>query len=149
MGPTIMEKFRRLERSILRSCTRLYRKAETDYRERISNTMLYQKANITKLDCFFLKLCRNYYASYQDINNPLMKKLKCNDEEKCKSKCQSGYITPEIFIFCEKVGVFQDAYNLPSIYHIKWHCKNKKINLYLKMTTSNTCSRQHCLGSTF
>lgn len=50
MNPTVMEKYRRLERSALRSSIGMYRKAETDYRERLSNKKIYKEANITRID---------------------------------------------------------------------------------------------------
>ncbi|XP_015609259.1 uncharacterized protein LOC107274544 [Cephus cinctus] len=113
MGPTVMEKYRKLERSALRSCIRRHRKAETDYRERISNANIYNMANITRIDCFYLKLCRNYYAGYQDIGNPIMDNLRCPSDEICKDRCATGYISPEMFTFCDKIGVLQDEFNLP------------------------------------
>lgn len=127
MGPTVMEKYRRLERSALRSCIRKYRKAETNYRERISNANIYNMANITRLDCFYLKLCRNYYASYQNIDNPIMTNVRCPSDGTCTDRCSTGYLTPEMFTFCDKIGMLQNEFNLPIIYHIKRHCTCKKI----------------------
>lgn len=58
-----------------------------------------------------------------------MDKDRITDDDDCISICQSGYITPEMFIFWDKAGVIQDDNNLPTIYHKNRHYKNRKINL--------------------
>lgn len=129
MGPTVMKKYSRLERSALRACIRKYRKAETGYLERISNAKIYNMANLIRIDCFYLKICRNYYARFQDIGNPIMENLRCPRDEICEERCETGYLSPEMFIFCDKKGILQNEYNLPTIYHDKRHCTSKKIKL--------------------
>lgn len=129
MGPWVMEKYRRLERSALRSCISMHRKAETGYHERISNAKIYNTANITRVDCFYLKLCRNYFASFLNINNPIMEQLACPDDITCESHCRSGYVTPEMFIYCDRQGLLQNEMNVPIIYHENRHCFNKQIKL--------------------
>ncbi|CAG5106456.1 Similar to pol: RNA-directed DNA polymerase from mobile element jockey (Drosophila melanogaster), partial [Cotesia congregata] len=127
MNHTVM----RLERSALRSCIGMYRKPETEYRERLSNKKIYKEANITRIDCFYLKLGRNYYANYRNIENPTMDELICPDDNICLNACASGYVTPEMFTFCDRRGLLQDGNNLPIIYHARRHCFNKKLTTEL------------------
>ncbi|CAG5071970.1 Protein of unknown function, partial [Cotesia congregata] len=140
MGPSIMEKLRRLERSALRSCVRHFRKAETGYKEYISNIKIYNLANITRIDCFYLKLCRNYFDTYNNIGNPIMQSLLCPDDNTCEAHCLTGYVLPEMFTYCDRMGLLQNEFNLPILYHDNRHCANKKIKIDYNSYTNITFS---------
>ncbi|KAI4480017.1 hypothetical protein M0802_014301 [Mischocyttarus mexicanus] len=139
-GSTVMEKYRRLERAVLRSCTRTHRTAESDYKKYVSNVKIYNLANISRIDCFTTKLCRRNYANYRTINNPIINKLGCPDEEDFANICSSGYIPPELFTLCDKHGLIQNENNLPVLYHIKRHCTDKTISLEPNTITRNSFS---------
>ncbi|KAI4484398.1 hypothetical protein M0802_013093 [Mischocyttarus mexicanus] len=135
MGSTVMEKYRRLERSVFRFCIRTHRTAESDYKKYVSNTKIYNLANITRVDCFIIKLFRNNYANYPKINNPIINKFCCPDEDDFAAICNSGYIPPELFTLCDKHGLIQNENNLTFLYHIKRHCTDKTINMEPDTTT--------------
>ncbi|KAI4475629.1 hypothetical protein M0802_015087 [Mischocyttarus mexicanus] len=137
MGSTVMEKYRRLERSVLWFCIRTHRTAESDYKKYVSNTKIYNLANITRVDCFIIKLCQSNYANYPKINNPIINKFCCPDEDDFAAICNSGYIPPELFTLCDKHGLIQNENNLPFLYHIKRHCTDKTINMEPDTTTRN------------
>ncbi|KAK2581556.1 hypothetical protein KPH14_005207 [Odynerus spinipes] len=59
------------------------------------------------------KLCRNYYAKLQNIDNQLINKLVCTDVNDNINRCNSGYPTPQMFTYYDKIGIFQDENNLP------------------------------------
>ncbi|KAI4482510.1 hypothetical protein M0802_013642 [Mischocyttarus mexicanus] len=140
MGSTVMEKYQRLERSVLRFCIRTHRTAESDYKKYVSNTKIYNHANITRVNCFIIKLCRSNYANYPKINNPIINKFCCPDEDDFAAIYNSGYIPPKLFTLCDKHGLIQNENNLPFLYYIKRHCTDKTINMEPDTTTRNLFS---------
>ncbi|CAD6215529.1 GSCOCG00000338001-RA-CDS, partial [Cotesia congregata] len=86
-------------------------------------------ANITRIECFYLKLCRNYFANYMNIDNDIIKNLYCPSDNISIEHCATGYIMPEIFTFCDNRGLLQNENNLPIIYHENRHCKNKTLKV--------------------
>lgn len=131
MGPTVMEKYRRLERSILRSCLRLHRTADSGFIRRTKNSLVYNKANIPRIDCFMIKLCRNFFANMRRYNSNILENqlaIAETDEERLDFM-KSGYIPPQLFVFADKHGVIQNGHNLPILYHKPRHSCNKSISL--------------------
>lgn len=132
MGPSVMEKFRKLERNCLRACTRLYKSEKTDFKHRINNKTLYNSAKITRFDCFTLKLTRNYYSKLYKIGNTLLDALRPPEGINLLRQAKSGYTQPEAFITLDKLGFMQDQFNVPHIYHMQRHQAKKKISLNLE-----------------
>lgn len=89
-GPSVMEKFRKLERSCLRACTGLYRSAKTDYKEWINNKTIYSQANVSIFDCFTLKITRNYFSKLYTIGNTLLDALRPLEGAQFNRQAKSG-----------------------------------------------------------
>ncbi|CAD6233982.1 GSCOCG00007445001-RA-CDS, partial [Cotesia congregata] len=102
VGPSVMEKYRKFERSCLKTCLGRYRSAESNYIKRLSNKEIYDLADIPRFDNFCLTLTRNYFST---IN----------------------YSPPEIFTNLDRMGCIQNEFNVPIIYHIRRHCARKAI----------------------
>ena len=71
VSASMMENHGRFERSCLRACLYIYRKP--DDKHCISNTILYEKANIPRIDNFLIKLTRDYFAKLPHIDNKHLK----------------------------------------------------------------------------
>lgn len=130
-GPTVIEKKRKFERTCLRTCLRMYRSSKSDYKERISNKIIYNTANIPRIDNFSLDLTRNYFSTLPLTPNPLMKALKPPEGIDFQRTARNGYIPPEAFTTFDKLGLIQDQWNIPHLYHKQRHQTNKAISLNL------------------
>ncbi|CAG5075429.1 Protein of unknown function [Cotesia congregata] len=128
-GASIMEKYRKLERSCLRSCLGLYKTAESDYKKCVDNKTLYNSASIPRFDIFILRLTRRYYSTLNQIDNIYLKNLKCLDWFQVQRMAKSKYSAPEIFTNLDKLGFIQNENNIPTIFHVKRRCTNKAIPL--------------------
>lgn len=131
-GPTIIEMMRKFERGCIRACLRAHRTPESNYKKRTKNEVIYNKANIPRIDNFMLKLTRSYFSNIEKTNNTSIKNLMETNDELTNEMMLSGYLPPEAFTHCDKIGVIQDHNNVPIIYHKKRHSTNKKINSNLE-----------------
>jgi hypothetical protein len=61
IGASIMEQFRVFERRCLRACTNIYRSESSNFQKYINNKILYDKANISRIDIFMINLIREYF----------------------------------------------------------------------------------------
>ncbi|XP_053593741.1 uncharacterized protein LOC128667485 [Microplitis demolitor] len=127
VGPSVMEKYRRFERSCLKTCLGKYRSAESNYIKRLSNSEIYDQADITRFDCFCLTLTRNYFSTIYEIGNDAINKLKVENPELARRMAGSNYSPPELFTNLDRMGCIQNEYNVPIIYHIRRHCARKAI----------------------
>ena len=124
-----IEKLRLFERKCLRVCLNINRKKEDNYKKFYSNKILYNKANIPRIDNFIIKLVRNHYAAAKNItDNQIITNISNlfdNDEfEKCK---KTGYVPPQAFLNLDKSGYIKNQYNVPILYHWRRNKANKKI----------------------
>lgn len=83
----------------MRACLALYRAEHNNYRTNISNKVLYNKANIPRIDNFIIKLTKDYYANAIKINNVLIEDIvrgligQVTDRQKTQ-----GLLPPESFL---------------------------------------------------
>ena len=127
MSASMAEKLRRFERSCLRTCLHAYRSTNSNSKFMVSNYELYNRAEIPRIDSFILKLTRDYYQLITRINNKIIEKF-CNISlADCDAKANSGYITPQMFTYFDKIGVIQDHSNTPILYHISRNKSNKSL----------------------
>lgn len=125
---SVMERLRAFERSCLRACLGQYRSAESGYLHYISNKKIYDLANINRIDCFIIRLIRDYYLNAsQNTRNSLIFGAIYPNELYFEETLKSGHIPPEAFIYLDNRGYIQDEDGIPIIYHIFRHKKNKKI----------------------
>jgi len=73
ISASMMEQIRVFERRCLRACTNTYRSEELNFQKYVNNRILYDRANISRIDIFILNLIREYFLrSSQILNNSLI-----------------------------------------------------------------------------
>uniref|UniRef100_A0A6V7L4A0 Reverse transcriptase domain-containing protein n=1 Tax=Bracon brevicornis TaxID=1563983 RepID=A0A6V7L4A0_9HYME len=127
IGTHQMEIVRRFERSCLRAIFTLYRSSHSNYQRRVNNKILYNIAKIPRIDNHIIKLTRDYYNKMKSINNKEIEALTIIDDHQCIQSINSGYIKPQSFIFYDEKGYIQNENNIPILYHVRRHKKNKRI----------------------
>lgn len=126
-GPTIMEKYRKFERSCIKMALGIYRTASSNYKRRINNKIIYNLAKIPRYDNFIIQLTRNYFANIKKVKNTILDSLECNNEDNIRRMLRKGYIPPEIFTYIDNKGFVQNAENIPILYHAQRHRAKKAI----------------------
>ncbi|XP_074112931.1 uncharacterized protein LOC141536352 [Cotesia typhae] len=133
-----MEKIRVLDRKCIRTCLRVYRSCESNFKKQISNETLYNIANIPRIDNFIIKLTRDYFAKLSSIENKEIEKiLETPDQQIDITNHNSACLPPQAFIYFDKEGIIQDSNNVPTIYHWGRNVTNKRINLTSDMIVNN------------
>lgn len=127
LGAACMEKLRCFERTCLRAALNIYYSQKSNYKHRISNKILYNTAKITRIDCFIIKLTRDYLANLQKIPNNEIQNFSKPDNIIAKIAATRGCSRPQDFIYHDQMGIIQDEFNTPIIYHWSRHKHNKKI----------------------
>ncbi|KAK2580360.1 hypothetical protein KPH14_010604 [Odynerus spinipes] len=127
LGAAEAENLRKFERNSLRTVLFLHRSYESQFLHRVSNTILYNKANITRIDNFIIKLTRDYFASTQSSYNDSIKGFSTPDPILTSTTINTGYIQPEAFILHDRLGIIQDYMNIPILMHWKRHSANNRI----------------------
>ncbi|KAK0074467.1 hypothetical protein PV326_012427 [Microctonus aethiopoides] len=124
---TQMEKIRMFERSCLRAATNKYRSSESEYKKWISNKKLYNETKIPRIDNFIIKITRDYFSKCKNNKNQIIKEFTNINTEITINGTEQGYPQPQAFIYLDAKGIIQDEHNIPIIYHLKRHKKNKKL----------------------
>ena len=124
---TCMERARAPERKCLRACLRLYRTPESDWQLYVKNQSLYNTANFTRIDSFLITLTRDYFSKLPDINNSVIQSLAFQDTSITMRQLTTGYITPQAFPLCDRLGLIQDDDNIPIIFHWRRNKADKRI----------------------
>lgn len=104
------------ERARLRVCIREYRSIKSNYQKFIANKVLYDRANIPRIDNFMIKLSWDYFANSKLSNNPIIKNdlTKVNYQETERNK-SNGLLPPESFMTLDYQGLIQNENNIPII----------------------------------
>ncbi|KAK2580361.1 hypothetical protein KPH14_010605 [Odynerus spinipes] len=126
VGAAQMERIRQFERACLRAAMGMYRKAHSGFIDRISNKVIYDAANISRIDNYIIKITRNYYSQFANIENNIIQNFK----EQCTNlleAAEKGYLQPQAFTYMDKLGIIQNDLNIPTIYHRSRHKANKAI----------------------
>lgn len=118
VAPSQMEKIRVFERQCLRHCLGLHRTPESEYRHYYSNQVLYNGANINRIDNFLLKLIRGHIARAMSSANSLIFGAYYPNTEYFEGVRLSGYIPPNAFLYLDSRGLIQDREAVPLIYHV-------------------------------
>lgn len=127
IAPHIMEEIRVFERVCLRACLGMHRDPASNYKKMISNQIIYNKANIPRIDNFIIKLTRNHIKNTTSIkNNEHIKEPFKTEIDELKKSCSLGYLPVEVFTWLDSGGYIQNNDNVPIIYHISRHafCQN-------------------------
>lgn len=136
-----IEKLRKFERSCLRACLHIFRASNS--KRFICNKIIYNKADIPRIDSFLLKLSRDYYASLNRSNNAYLREYCEINDFSCSDRARTGYLHPHSFMFFDKLGCIQDEHNVPILYHTPRHPSNKTI-----ITSDITDERRHKYAKT-
>lgn len=137
IGASQAENIRRFERICLRHALFLHRSAESQFHHRIKNSILYNTADIPRIDNFMIRLTRDYFASTKDSDNNLIKAFSHPDPIITHTTAQTGYIQPQAFILHDRAGIIQDQNNTPIIMHWRRHAANKKLPPNLNYMLTN------------
>lgn len=114
ISASLMEEIRIFERRCLRSCTNLYRAAESDYVKHVSNIKLYDTAKVPRIDNFMISLTRDHFAQASKLyQNSLIYGAFYPNSLYYQKALESGYIPPEAFIYLDNNGLIQDTDYLP------------------------------------
>lgn len=133
VSPHTVEKLRAFERSCLRVCLGMFRDPETDYITLFSNSKIYNKAKIPRIDSFILKLTRNHIANaIKNKTNPQISAPFEQNTDEIKKMIAQGRLPVEAFPLLDREGFIQDDNNLPILYHVSRHVGNGvvKFNKY-------------------
>lgn len=87
-----------------------------------------REAKIPRIDCFIIKLVRNYIKS--SLNNQDNSLIFGPYYEKTifhLNNMKTGFIPPETFMFLDQNGYITNESGVPYFYHIPRHNSNKKI----------------------
>lgn len=122
-----MEKLRKFERKCLRACLNKYRTPDSNFQHHYSNKVILNEASIPRIDCFILKLTRDYFARCKSSKNKIIRKFTEEMKEKSERQAFNGYMAPEAFTTMDQMGLIQDGDNIPIIYHIKRNRADKRI----------------------
>lgn len=118
ISPSQMEQIRVFERKCLRACTKLYRTPQSGYKKYISNKILYNTANVNRIDNFIIYLIRRHIArSSQFMENSLIYAPFYADDEYIKITLKNGFTPPEAFIYLDKTKRVQSDTAVPILYH--------------------------------
>ena len=125
-----MELLRVFERKCPGACLTSYRSPEWNFQKYISNTKLYNSANLNRINCFIIKLIRNHYSQINNISeNSLISGAAYSNDEYIRSTMITGFIPPEAFPFLDTNGYILDEKKNPIIYHFL-RIRNDKIIVY-------------------
>lgn len=123
-----MEEIRRLERRFLRSCIGFMRARDPDTKKFKSNKILYEVANISRIDNHIINLTRGYCASASmNADNEIISRGMTIMEDLYSEIATTKYIPPEAFVYLDHKGLIQDSNNIPIIYHIRRKTCNRSI----------------------
>ncbi|CAG5093327.1 Protein of unknown function [Cotesia congregata] len=120
-------KCRMFERKCLRACLGAYRSAASNYNKFISNSTLYNLADIPRIDSHIIRLIRDYFSKLPSIENSTINNLTKFTAEDLKKRNETGMLPPQAFLPLDDKGLIQDEDNVPTIYHCKRHKAHKKI----------------------
>lgn len=114
-----MEKIRVFERKCLRACLGLNRTRESNHKRYISNTIIYNKANIQRIDSHILGLTRGHFANVAKVkHNSLIFASLYPQDMYYQRAMKTGFVPPEAFLYLDKKGYIKDNNNIPIIYHV-------------------------------
>ena len=121
-----MEKLRKFERSCLRTALHKFR-TDANPEKYISNKIIYNIANISRIDNFIIKLSRDYFLKTKTICNPIIKGFSSINKSQIKLSVSTGYFPPQAFMFFDNARVIQNNEGVPLIFHISRHQSNKAL----------------------
>lgn len=126
LSASVMEKLRSFERKCLRACQSMYREQKTNFRKMVSNSDSYNAAKVSRIDCFIIKIIRDFYNKAYYNKNPVIKSI-VEIDQKWEEEFKTGYIPPQAFTLADKKGTIQNDLNIPILYHLKRNKADKSL----------------------
>lgn len=106
----------------------MYINPRSNYTRHFRNKEIYDKANVSRVDNFIIKLVRDHFVSAIRIRqNSLIFGAFYPNPMYFEKTLNTGYIPPEAFPYLDANGYIQDMNNIPVIYHMPRHKNIKKI----------------------
>lgn len=129
ISSSYMEKYRILERKILRVCLSKYRSSSSQYKHYISNQKIYKLADIVRIDIFILSLIRKHInrSSEMITDNDYIWQPYYRNNLYFEKAIKNGFIPPEAFIYLDEHGYIQNDAAIPIIYHTNRRPTNKSL----------------------
>lgn len=119
LSATTMEEIRKFERRCIRAYIGFLNSRDLETKKYKSNSVIYNIADIPRIDNHMIKLIRNHFAmSSTNFSNGLIFGCALPNDEYYQKTLVAGYIPPEAFMFLDKKGWIQDDDNIPIIYHM-------------------------------
>ena len=128
VGASSMERIRVFERACLRACLRLYRTPESQYIKFYSNEILYNKADISRVDNFLIKMIRRHIARAMNSMNNLISGAYYPNDMYHESVRLNGFIPPEAFLYLDRDGLIEDKVAVPLIFHVARPAVDRQLN---------------------
>lgn len=124
------EQMRMFERKCLRVCFEMYRSVHSEYQHRISNKIIYNGANIPRIDSSALELTRDYFSNLPRIGNSIIDSITDQNAAESERQIQIGYPSPQAFEYWDEKWLIQNANNIPVIFHWKRNKAYKRMSLH-------------------
>lgn len=129
ISPSFMEKLRVFERKCIRACLGKYRSAESEFLHLISNKNIYDEAGILRVDIYMINLIRQHFVRSAEVieNNLVSGPALYNNSLFFKRSLELGRVSPEAFMYLDRLGYIQDRHNVPVFYHAYRRATDKSV----------------------
>ena len=118
-----MERIPKFERYCLHAALHIYRNEHNKFF--ISNSKIYDAANVPRIDLLILKLVRDYLANLRTIDNSFLHSYSHTPNYEIFANSITEYIYPHSFTYSDSSSNYE---NISLIYHASRHQAHKKIS---------------------
>ena len=122
-----MERIRKFERYCLRAALHIYRNEHNKFF--ISNSKIYDAANVSRIDLHILKLVRDFLANLRAIDNSFLHSYSHTPNYEIFANSVTEYIYPHSFTYFDSSNIIQNYENIPLTYHTSRHQAHKKSHI--------------------
>ena len=141
IAPPYMEKLRLFERRCLRICTKTNRSFQSNFLKYVSDKKLYDTSQIMRIDNFIIKLIRNHISKIPCSTNELIFGPYFSSMEYLASSVAKGFVTPECFIYLDRLGLIQNEDGVPIFYHHLRRANDKAVKTDIDHNTPSRFER--------
>ncbi|HJD57696.1 MAG TPA: hypothetical protein LFV92_00275, partial [Rickettsia endosymbiont of Ceroptres masudai] len=106
ISSAVMEKLRAFERSCLRACLNMYKTPESNFTQNYSNSQIYNKGNIPRIDNFIIKMTRKHILNSTMVqSNSLISSMYYPSPQYFEKIRHKGKVPPEAFPYLDSLGL--------------------------------------------
>lgn len=117
----------------VRACTSIYRSPQSNYTKYISNTKLYNSANVIRIEIYIINLIRNnILRCMQCYENNIIMAPYYTDEGYIIVSLEKGFVPPEAFVYLDRNKIIQNENGIPIFYHNFRRANVKAVNCNLE-----------------